>query len=147
MIGKRFVHYPMNINLGNTMPENSKQSIADSLETEEKLLPHMPYLLQDMWALGSSVDQILDLITTFDLPTDQATLLDLGCGKGAVSVQAAARFGFKVTGIDAMPEFLEFARQKSAEYRVSNLCTFIEKDIHAYVKNSKEFDYLVDKNR
>ncbi len=36
-------------------------------------------------------------------------LLDLSCGKGAVSVRTAARFGYRKTGIDVMAAFLEDA--------------------------------------
>ena len=88
------------------MSDCTRQSVADSLESEIKLLPYMPYLLQDLWALGSSVDQILDLFSTLPLSYGAAKVLDLGCGKGAVSVQIASKFGFEVVGIDAMPEFL-----------------------------------------
>ncbi|MCK5199726.1 MAG: hypothetical protein KAR21_15320 [Spirochaetales bacterium] len=33
------------------MNDKSQQSVANSLEVEEQLLPYMPYLLQDLWAL------------------------------------------------------------------------------------------------
>jgi cyclopropane fatty-acyl-phospholipid synthase-like methyltransferase len=46
------------------------------------------------------------LIGTLPLSSDSAKVLDLGCGKGAVSVQIASKFGFDVVGIDAMSEFL-----------------------------------------
>ncbi len=46
---------------------DSQQSIADSLEVEKILLPYMPYLLQDLWVLGSSVDKILEAIASLPL--------------------------------------------------------------------------------
>jgi cyclopropane fatty-acyl-phospholipid synthase-like methyltransferase len=125
------------------MNDNPQQSVANSLEVEIKLLPHMPYLLQDLWALGSSVDQILDLISTLALSSDTAKILDLGCGKGAVSVQIASKFGFTVVGVDAMPEFLKDANKKSAKYQVSDLCTFIEQDILTYVTDKHDFDIVI----
>jgi 2-polyprenyl-3-methyl-5-hydroxy-6-metoxy-1,4-benzoquinol methylase len=125
------------------MEHNSQKSVANSLETEEKLLPYMPYLLQDLWAIGCSVDQILNLITKLDLPTGTVNILDLGCGKGALSVQIAARFGFNVTGADAMPEFLRVAEEKSNEYNVASLCTFINEDILNFAANNHDFNIVI----
>jgi len=125
------------------MNDNSKKSIANSLETETKLLQYMPYLLQDLWGMGCSVDQILDLIANLNLPADSVKVLDLGCGKGALSVQIAAKFGFNVTGVDAMPEFLKVAEKKSVEYKVTSLCTFINEDILNYVTESHDFNIVI----
>ena len=125
------------------MNDNTQQSVANSLEAEENLLPYMPYLLQDLWALGSSVNQILDLIGTLPLSSDTAKVLDLGCGKGAVSGQIASSFGFDVVGVDAMPEFLKDAHKKSFEYQVSDLCTFIEQDILTYVIDKHNFGIVI----
>jgi ubiquinone/menaquinone biosynthesis C-methylase UbiE len=125
------------------MNDNPQQSVANSLEVEKKLLPYMPYLLQDLWALGCSVDQILDLISTLALSSDTAKVLDLGCGKGAASVQIASKFGFVVVGVDAMPELLKDANRKSAKYQVSDMCTFIEQDILTYVIDKHDFDIVI----
>ncbi len=125
------------------MNDNTKQSVANSLEAEKRLLPYMSYLLQDLWALGSSVDQILDLFNTLPISSDTVKVLDLGCGKGAVSVQIASNFGFDVTGVDAMPEFLKDANKKSSEYQVSGLCTYIEQDILTYVIDKHNFDIVI----
>lgn len=123
------------------MSERSNKSIANSLETNERLLPHMPFLLQDLWVLGSSIEEIIKLIGEFELPSDKTKLLDFGCGKGGVSIQIAAKYGFKVVGIDAMKPFLEEANKKAHQYNVSHLCEFIEQDIFDYV--SVEHDYVI----
>jgi ubiquinone/menaquinone biosynthesis C-methylase UbiE len=107
------------------MNDKSQQSVANSLEAEQNLLPYMPYLLQDLWAFGSSVNQILDLIGTLPLSSDSTKVLDLGCGKGAVSIRIASKLRFDVVGVDAMSEFLKDAQRKSSEYQVSDLCCFI----------------------
>jgi ubiquinone/menaquinone biosynthesis C-methylase UbiE len=125
------------------MSDDPQQSVADLLEVDKKLLPYMPYLLQDLWALGSSVDQILDLFSALPLSPGSARVLDLGCGKGAVSVQIASKFGFDAVGVDALPEFLKEAHKKSSEYQVSDLCTFIEQDILNYVIDEHDFDAVV----
>jgi len=125
------------------MIDETQQSVANSLEVEYKLLPHMPYLLQDLWELGSAADQILDLISTLPLSANTIKVLDLGCGKGGVSIKIASKFGFEVVGIDAMPEFLKDAFNKATEYKVNGLCTFIEQDIQTYVKNENNFDIVI----
>jgi ubiquinone/menaquinone biosynthesis C-methylase UbiE len=125
------------------MNDNTKKSVANSLEAEHKLLPYMPYLLQDLWALGSSVDQILDLVGTLSRSSDTARVLDLGCGKGAVSIQIASKFRFTVVGIDAMSEFLKEAVTKATECKVTDLCTFYEQDILTYVKDKHNFDVVI----
>jgi len=125
------------------MNNDSQKSVADSLEVEKKLLQYMPYLLQDLWAMGCSADQILDLIANLNLPAGSVKVLDLGCGKGALSVQIAAKFGFNVSGVDAMPEFLKVAEEKSNEYKVTSLCTFIKEDILNYVTDSHDFNIVI----
>jgi len=125
------------------MNDDSKKSIADSLETETKLLPYMPYLFQDLWPMGCSANQIIDSIASLDFPSGNVKVLDLGCGKGALSVQIAAKFGFDVTGIDAMPEFLKFAEEKSAEFKVASLCTFINDDILNYAADKHDFNVVI----
>jgi SAM-dependent methyltransferase len=122
--------------------KNIEQSISDSLETSSYMLPYIPYLLQDLWALGSSVEIILKVIEELRLPKT-ARILDLGCGKGAVSIQIASRFGFHVTGIDAMEPFLRDAIRKAEEFNVSNLCEFIKADILNYTLNKHNFDIVI----
>ncbi|MCP5047169.1 MAG: class I SAM-dependent methyltransferase [bacterium] len=124
------------------MTQTTEESIATSLEVEQHLLPHMPYLLQDLWALGSSIDQIIEVCGSFNLSPD-ATILDLGCGKGALSIQLAARYGFRVTGIDAMAPFLEDARRKAGEYKVSHLCQFKEQDMVTFTSAAHDFDIVI----
>ena len=125
------------------MSKQTEQSIADSLEVDTKLLPYTPFLLQDLWALGSSVDYIIDVVGSLNLPSTQTKLLDLGCGKGAVSIQIASKFGFTVVGVDRMTPFLEDARKKAIEYKVSHLCEFINQDIIEFVSIEHGFDLVI----
>lgn len=74
-------------------------AVADSLQVEKRLLPHLPYLLQDLWALGCAVDRIIDLVGSLGLAAGSRAL-DLGCGKGAVAVRLASELGLEVVGID-----------------------------------------------
>lgn len=100
------------------MPEKIPTFAADSLEADPLLLPYMPFLLQDLWALGADVDSIIRAIDSLGPGSSQQNVLDLGCGKGAVSIRIAMRFGYRVLGIDAMASFIEDAIHKSRQYNV-----------------------------
>jgi len=125
------------------MLDRIEQSISNSLEVDKHLLPYMPFLLQDLWALGSSVEYIIDIVGSLNLPFNLTKVLDLGCGKGAVSIQIASKFGFNVVGVDVMVAFLEDARKKASEHNVSHLCQFINQDIMEYVSVEHEFDLVI----
>jgi SAM-dependent methyltransferase len=103
----------------------------------------MPYLLQDLWAMGCSLELILNAINELNLNSDNTEVLDLGCGKGALSVKVADRFGYKVVGIDAMEEFLDFARKKAEELDVAKLCRFINFDMHHYINEGHQYDIVL----
>ncbi|MEM1684425.1 MAG: class I SAM-dependent methyltransferase [Thermosphaera sp.] len=66
------------------------------------------------------------------------TLLDLACGEGTFSVLMAQQ-GFKVTGVDASPEMLRFARKKAEDAGVE--VQFIEQDMRA-LSLPEEFDLV-----
>jgi len=124
------------------MSEQTKQSISDSLEANKRILPYMPYLLQDMWALGCALQPIIDAAAITGLH-HKSKVLDLGCGKGVASVQLAVRFGCKVSGIDASEPFLKDAQTKASEHKVSFLCDFVQEDILEYVKTEHHFDLVI----
>ena len=42
-----------------------EEKLAKSLTAETiELIPHLPYLLQDLWEMGSSPKEMLDMITS-----------------------------------------------------------------------------------
>ena len=55
-------------------------------------------------------------------------VLDLCCGNGRFSVFMALK-GFKVTGVDISNTYLEDAKKKAAEYKVSDLTRFLQSDV------------------
>jgi len=125
-----------------------------SKETEERLvrslswettdlLPFLPYLLQDFWELGSDPDLIEDVISRYIRISDKTRILDLACGKGAVTVKVAQKLRVRVKGIDLMPEFLEYAMKKAKEFDVEGLCEFVLGDINEAVKTEKDYDCVV----
>lgn len=49
-------------------------------------------------------------------------MLDLGCGKGAVSIKVALELRCRCLGIDALSEFIDEARRRAQEYHVTSMC-------------------------
>ena len=124
--------------------QETKEKLAQSLSWETtELLPYLPYLLQDFWELGSDPVVMVNLINKYVEITDKTKILDLACGKGAVSVKVASELRVKVKGIDLMPEFIEYALQKAKEYHVDDLCEFLVDDINETVKTEKDYDCVV----
>src|SRR5215211_5814962 len=59
--------------------------------------------------------------------TREDVFIDIGCGMGAVLVEAAARYDFRrVIGIDVVPEFTEVAKETIARGRGRLRCPEIE---------------------
>ncbi|WP_242987480.1 class I SAM-dependent methyltransferase [Anaerobacterium chartisolvens] len=108
-----------------------------------ELIPHLPYLLQDLWELGSSPKDIIDMFQKHIKVSETTKVLDLACGKGAVSIQVAKALDCKIKGIDIIPEFVDFANKKAKEYGVENLCEFKAGDINKAVKIEKDYDIVI----
>jgi ubiquinone/menaquinone biosynthesis C-methylase UbiE len=125
------------------MDNSLEKSVADSLETNPHFLPYLLDLLTDLWELGCSLEQIVKAIRQLNLSSDQTEVLDLGSGKGAVSITLAKQLGFKVIGVDACKPFIEVAIQKAIEHNVQDLCKFIYGDIRLFVREKREFDLVV----
>lgn len=121
-----------------------EEKLAQSLTAESiELIPYLPYLLQDLWELGSSPEDMLEMITKHLRVSAETQALDLGCGKGAVSVNLAKELGCKVKGIDLIPEFIAFAVDKAQEFGVGELCEFAVGDITAAVQTEKGYDLVI----
>lgn len=121
-----------------------EEKLAKSLTAETvELIPHLPYLLQDLWELGSSPRDILGLITEHIQAPEGTRVLDLACGKGAVSVNLAKELGCLVKGIDLLPEFIDFALNKAQEFGVGELCQFVVGDITKSVQTEKGYDLVI----
>jgi 2-polyprenyl-3-methyl-5-hydroxy-6-metoxy-1,4-benzoquinol methylase len=93
--------------------------------------------------LGCVPDDIVWMIREHAAVGEEAKVLDLACGKGAVSVHIAKSLGFSVKGIDIVPEFIEIAKDKAKEYGVTQLCTFCAEDIHKSVAREKDWDIVI----
>ena len=124
--------------------KETEEKLARSLSWETtELLPFLPYLLQDFWELGSDPDVMAEMIGKYIDISDGTKILDLACGKGAVSVKVAQKLQVKVKGIDLMPEFIEYALLKAKEYNVCGFCEFLIDDINEAVKAENGYDCVV----
>jgi cyclopropane fatty-acyl-phospholipid synthase-like methyltransferase len=121
-----------------------EESVVIAMDgTDKELFPFLPYILQDVWEIGADPEAIIKLITKYCNHIPELKVLDLGCGKGVVSVKLSQKFGCTCYGIDAIPEFVEFARQKASEFNVNHLCTFETGDIREKVKNLSGYDVVI----
>ncbi|MCF8241609.1 MAG: methyltransferase domain-containing protein [Melioribacteraceae bacterium] len=124
------------------MEKDLKENIADSLEIDKILIPHLPYLLQDLWALGSSPSKYSRICKKLNLDKN-SRVLDLGCGKGAVSIAIAKEYDCNVKGVDAMHEFIEDARVHAKKNKVGKLCEFEVGDLNTALQFEREYDLTI----
>ena len=121
-----------------------EESVVTALDGSDlHLFPFLPYILQDVWEIGSSPKIILDLLRKHIRPDERLNILDLGCGKGAVSITLAHELRCKCLGIDAMKEFIEEAKKRATDYNVSSLCTFETGDIRIRIHELSGFDVII----
>ena len=126
------------------MTREVDEKLACSLTAETtELLPFLPYLLQDLWELGSSPRDIIGLMKKHIPMSKDMKVLDLACGKGAVSINIAKEIGLNVHGFDLLPEFIEYAAKKAEELGVSALCHFTIGDVNEVVNTQKGYDCVI----
>ncbi len=110
---------------------------------DKALFPFLPYILQDLWEIGADPEAIIRLIGKYFEKCAGLKVLDLGCGKGAVSVKLAHKLGCACYGIDAIPEFIAIARQKAGKFKVDHLCIFETGDIREKVGDLSGYDIVI----
>jgi len=125
------------------MIKERDDEISDAFDAPAEIKPWLTTLVEDMWALGSSPDVVVEILEPLGLPPDETHVLDLGCGKGAVCVALARDLGFRATGVDLSVPFLDEARRKAAEYGVAGLCEFKQDDLIRFVGQARDYDIAV----
>lgn len=124
--------------------DETKEKLAKSLTANSiELIPFLPYLLQDLWELGSSSEEITDLLSDYCELNEDSKILDLACGKGAVGIKIAKKFNCHILGVDIMEDFIEFANIKAIEHGVSNICSFKVEDIANTVNRLNGYDVVI----
>jgi cyclopropane fatty-acyl-phospholipid synthase-like methyltransferase len=111
--------------------------------SDKELFPFLPYILQDTWEIGADPETIISLIQKHMSNFSNMNILDLGCGKGAISVMLANKLKCICHGIDAVPEFIDEANKKANEYSVSHFCNFEIGDIRIKTKILPRYDVIV----
>lgn len=121
--------------------EESVVTVMDGGSVE--IFPFLPYILQDFWEIGADPYSIIAAIEKHTSNFSMLKVLDLGCGKGAVSVRTAEKFKCGCYGIDAVKEFIEEAQNKAKEHNVEECCTFEVADIRERIKELPEYDVII----
>lgn len=121
--------------------EESVVTAMDGADTE--IFPYLPYILQDFWEIGSSPSDMILLIEKHSTDYSKLKVLDLGCGKGAVSVKIAEKLRSECWGIDGIADFIEYANTKAVECKVNALCHFEQADIREKINELPLFDVVI----
>ena len=122
--------------------DDQNAELAAFFQVSPQLLPYVDDLLVDLQDLGGSPALITSLLKDAGVAREDRAL-DLGCGKGAVSIALARAFGWKVEGIDAYEPFIQEARKQAAGAGVADLCNFRVGDIRKAVKEAGSFDAVL----
>jgi cyclopropane fatty-acyl-phospholipid synthase-like methyltransferase len=121
-----------------------EESIISAMEgTDVKLVKYLPYILQDFWEMGSFPEEIIKIIRRYKKNCSKLSVLDLGSGKGAISIKIAAELKCHCLGIDAIEDFVKFSNDKSKEFSVDNICKFETNDIRIRIKTLGKFDIII----
>ncbi len=121
-----------------------EESVVTAMDGSDKLLyPYLPYILQDIWELGASPEIIIDLIKKHKRDFESLKILDLGSGKGAVSIKIAKELKCNCFGIDAVQEFVDQAVIMSMENNVREYCKYEVADIRTKRYDEPEYDIII----
>ena len=93
--------------------------------------------------LGSSPPLIAGWLGELGLPPDSTRVLDLGCGKGAVSLTLARDLGFRVHGVDLFEPFIRETWARAADWGVASLCRFEKADLREALRAAEGYDVVV----
>lgn len=122
-----------------------EESVAAAMDAQQDtaIIPFLPYIFQDWWELGTPSEIVLKIIQNQYKTYSDLQVLDLGCGKGAVSIKLAEALKCKCYGVDAIPEFIAAAKEKAKEHGVDTLCRFEVGDIREKIEELDTFDVFI----
>lgn len=119
-----------------------QQMIAYALEIDPQLLPYVSELLSDLEELGSDAEWITEVVAGLGITSD-ATVVDLGCGKGAVAVEIAEEMNLRVMGIDLFSPFIDSCIAAATKHGVSKLCQFQVGNVLTMAEVVGQFDLAI----
>lgn len=120
-----------------------QKEIALSLDADEPLLPWLDELLADLPTLGTEPAEVLEVLQPLRLPTQKTTVLELGCGKGVLSVALAKQCGFHMHSVDAYAPFIKRAKKLAENEGVTGLCTFYCADVRDFLHPQQLYDIVI----
>ncbi len=121
-----------------------EESVVRAMDGSDiDLFPYLPYILQDLWEIGTDPSVVIRFIQKNFDSFQNLKVLDLGSGKGAVSVRVAAELKCHCHGVDAIPEFVLFSKQKAIEFVVDHLCLFEVGDIRQSITSLPPYNVIV----
>lgn len=124
------------------MTEVNRLEFGKSLSADdEAIFPHLPYLLQDLWELGSIAEYPLALIKHLAKPAPR--ILDLGCGKGSTLIQWAQVCPGEGLGVDLEPAFIAEADRRVRELGLSDRLAFRVEDLTVTLEREGGFDLVI----
>jgi SAM-dependent methyltransferase len=119
------------------------QSVLESLDgTDKRLFPYLPELLQDLDDLGADPTLIAALLSEGAVLPELARVLDLGCGKGSVSLHLLQQHPWTALGLDGLRAFTDRARERANALGLADRCRFEVEDIRTW-KGEGRFDLIV----
>ena len=120
------------------------QTMAASMDAPSELLPLLPALFEGIEELGARCDDVLGVLS--ELPTStwqsERSVLDLGCGKGAVAIGIARAHGARVLGVDGVEAFVDHAAQRARASGVHDRCRFERGDVRDAVARQRGHDLV-----
>lgn len=112
-----------------------------------KCLDYIPGCLYKIWQDPQQFSFTTDAVLLGNFPhlVNQAKVLDLGCGTGAVGLICMARGAAQVTGFDINQDVLLLLQQSVADNNLQNNFAIIEGDIRQYkgYLTNESFDLVV----
>jgi cyclopropane fatty-acyl-phospholipid synthase-like methyltransferase len=128
---------------GASMGRHPQEPVAEAFGAALELLPLLPAIFADFSALGGWPGKIATILRESAQLPQGATVVDLGCGKGAVSLVLAAELGYRVTGFDLFEPFLQNAASGARAAGVDHLCSFEVADIRDRAEDGPAFDVAI----
>jgi len=122
-----------------------ENDFLNSIDANNKdVVSFVPYLLQDLWALGSVPEIMVELFRKHQLVKDKKTkIVDFPCGKGAVITKLAQNFPCDYLGIDIFDDFIKDAEKKAKEEGVGDYVSFRTENIYDSVHKLKNIDIAI----
>lgn len=110
------------------MRPSLRAAIAASIDAPPEALPWIDAAFADMPSLGSAPRRLARWLADAGL-THHATLLDLGCGKGAAAIEVVRLTGCRAVGVDGFSPFIERARALAQRRGLADRCRFLVDDV------------------